>query len=94
MNDAFFHALSSSCRRDILRLLKFQSLSAGEITAHFSISQPSVSRHLEVLRTAGLVTAQRRANQIIYSLNLSAVQELLMEFTDLLGRKEEARDCP
>ena len=88
MNDRFFQALSSPYRREIIRLLKWQTLSAGEIAAHFSISQPSVSRHLEVLRTAGIVTCQRRGNQILYALNLSVMQEMLMELTALLDRKE------
>ncbi len=95
MNEQFFQALSSPVRREILSLLKFQSLSAGEIAGHFSIAQPSVSRHLEVLREATLVTTRRQGNQIIYSLNLSATQELLMALTDLLSVPQEvAHDCP
>ncbi len=95
MNERFFQALSSPVRREILSLLKFQSLSAGDIAGHFSIAQPSVSRHLEVLREATLVTTRRQGNQIIYSLNLSAAQELLMVLTELLSPGEEAaHECP
>lgn len=89
MSDDFFQALASPYRREIIRLLKWKNLSAGEIAERFDISQPSISRHLDVLKRAGIVTAERRANQIIYSLNLSVAQEILMEMTELFGRKEE-----
>ena len=88
MKDDFFQALSSPYRREIIRLLKWRDLSAGEIAAHFTISQPSVSRHLEVLKNAGIVTSRRQANQVIYSLDLTAVQGVLVEILGLLGRGE------
>ena len=90
MNDDFFQALSHPCRREIIRLLKWKNRSAGEIAAQFDIAQPTVSRHLEVLKEVRIVTSQRRGNQIIYSLNLSMVQEMLVEIMGLLGRGEEA----
>ncbi len=68
----FFQALTSPYRREILRLLQKGDLSAGEISQRFDISQPSVSRHLDVLKHAGLVRSKRRANQVIYSLDPSA----------------------
>lgn len=43
-------------------------LAAGEIAAKFNASGPTISRHLAVLRTAGLVTERRDANRILYSL--------------------------
>ena len=89
MRDDFFQALASPYRREIIRLLKWRTLSAGEIAGHFDISQPSVSRHLEVLKNAGIITSRRQANQVIYSLNLSMVQEMIMEVMELLGRGEE-----
>ena len=87
MNEDFFQALSSPYRREIIRLLKWDSRTAGEIAAHFDISQPSVSRHLDILRQAEIVTAERRGNQIIYSLNLSAAQEIVVRITELLSPK-------
>ena len=89
MRDDFFQALASPYRREIIRLLKWRTLSAGEIAGHFDIAQPSVSRHLEVLKKAGIITSRRQANQVIYSLNLSMVQEMIMEVMELLGRGEE-----
>ena len=91
MRDDFFQALASPYRREIIRLLKWRTLSAGEIAGHFDITQPSVSRHLEVLKNAGIITSRRQANQVIYSLNLSMVQEMIMEVMELLGRGEEER---
>lgn len=89
MKEDFFQALASPYRREIIRLLKWQNLSAGEIAEKFSISQPSVSRHLDVLKQAEIITAERRGNQIIYSLNLSVVQEMYIQLTDLLTQGEE-----
>ena len=89
MRDDFFQALASPYRREIIRLLKWRTLTAGEISGHFDIAQPSVSRHLEVLKNAGIITSRRQANQVIYSLNLSMVQEMIMEVMELLGRGEE-----
>lgn len=92
VNDDFFQALASPYRREIIRLLKWKTLSAGEIADQFDISQPSVSRHLDILKRAGIVTAERRANQIFYSLNLSVLQEFLVEAAALFGPKEEPAD--
>ncbi len=89
MNDIFFAALANSYRREIIRLLKKKSLSAGEIAAHFDISKPSISRHLEQLKNAELVVAKRKGNQIIYSLNMSVMQEMGMELIELFSAKEE-----
>ena len=89
MRDDFFQALASPYRREIIRLLKWRTLSAGEIAGHFDIAQPSVSRHLEVLKNAGIITSRRQANQVIYSLNLYRVQGMIMEVMELLGRGEE-----
>ncbi len=63
-----FKALADPTRRQILQDLRDGELSAGEIAARFTISAPSVSRHLSVLRAAGLVTERRAANRILYSL--------------------------
>lgn len=87
MNDEFYQALASQYRREIIKLLKWRNLSAGEIADHFDISQPSISRHLDVLKRAEIVTAERKANQIIYSLNLSVIDEMYIQLSDLLNMK-------
>lgn len=70
MNDdaGVFKALADPTRRQILRDLQEGELSAGEIASRFAISQPSISRHLAILRSAGLVHERREANRIYYSL--------------------------
>jgi DNA-binding transcriptional ArsR family regulator len=55
-------------RSQILEELRAGELSAGEIAGRFPISGPSVSRHLGVLKTAGLIRERREANGIFYSL--------------------------
>jgi len=63
-----FRALADPTRRQILQDLRDGELSAGDIAARFTISAPSISRHLSVLKAAGLVTERRSANRILYSL--------------------------
>ncbi|MGH9212450.1 MAG: metalloregulator ArsR/SmtB family transcription factor [Acidimicrobiales bacterium] len=63
-----FRALADPTRRQILQDLRAGELSAGEIAARFPISGPSISRHLGVLKSAGLVQERRDANRIYYSL--------------------------
>lgn len=63
-----FRALADPTRRQILTDLRAGELAAGEIAARFSISGPSISRHLSVLKGAGLVVERREANRIYYSL--------------------------
>jgi DNA-binding transcriptional ArsR family regulator len=63
-----FRALADPTRRQILQDLRGGELSAGEIASRFPIKGPSVSRHLSILRSAGLLTERRDANRILYSL--------------------------
>ena len=63
-----FSALAHPTRRQILQDLKDGELAAGEIAGRFHASGPTISRHLAVLRQAGLVAERRDANRILYSL--------------------------
>ncbi|MGW2211583.1 metalloregulator ArsR/SmtB family transcription factor [Streptomyces sp. NPDC001781] len=63
-----FRALADPTRRQILEDLRGGELAAGEIAARFAISAPSISRHLGVLKGAGLVTERREGNRILYTL--------------------------
>lgn len=63
-----FKALADPTRRQILQDLKDGELAAGDIAGRFPISGPSISRHLSVLKNAGLVTERRDSNRILYSL--------------------------
>lgn len=66
--DKIFEALSSSSRRKILAYLSATSLTAGEIAERFSVSKPTISKHLSVLESAGLITGERKGQFIHYSL--------------------------
>ncbi|GAA3872938.1 hypothetical protein GCM10022381_14950 [Leifsonia kafniensis] len=63
-----FTALAHPTRRQILQDLKDGEKAAGDIAARFTSSGPTISRHLSVLKVAGLVTERRDANRILYSL--------------------------
>ncbi|WP_246683376.1 metalloregulator ArsR/SmtB family transcription factor [Mesorhizobium sp. B2-1-3A] len=63
-----FEALSSAPRRRILAYLAHSSLTAGEIAARFDMSKPSISQHLNILETAGLIARERQGQFIHYSL--------------------------
>src|SRR5437870_12268716 len=64
-----FRALADPTRRQILQELKRGELSAGEITACFTISGPSISRHLSILKNADLISERREGNRILYRLD-------------------------
>src|SRR5580704_2430575 len=63
-----FKALADPTRRQILEDLRPGELTAGEIVSRFRISAPSISRHLSILRSAGLVEERRDGNRIFYRL--------------------------
>ena len=66
--DSVFEALASGVRRRILAYLSAEGLTAGEIAERFDISKPSISKHLSILETAGLIRSERRGQFIHYSL--------------------------
>ena len=71
-----FRALADETRREILRLLRDGPLTSGEIAQRFDSSWPTISRHLAVLREAGLVTTERNGQEIRYELDTSVLQDL------------------
>jgi DNA-binding transcriptional ArsR family regulator len=75
-----FRALADPTRRQILQELKQGELSAGEITARFSISGPSISRHLSILKTAELISERREGNRIIYRLEPEQIAHTVGDF--------------
>lgn len=87
-----YTAFANPCRWKIIGLLKWQGLSVSEISSFFDISQPSISRHLEILRNAKIVIGRRRGNQIIYSLNLTVMEEIRFELLDLFSTGGEAHE--
>ncbi|MBO8126572.1 MAG: winged helix-turn-helix transcriptional regulator [Firmicutes bacterium] len=87
--DRTFRALSDRTRRDILRLLRKQELTAGEIADQFAMTKPSISHHLSILKQAGLVLDERRGQNIYYSLNTSVFEDALAWVLTALAREEE-----
>lgn len=75
--EKLFKALNDQTRREILELLKQKDLTAGEIADHFNISKPSISHHLDILKQAELVEADKQGQYIYYSLNTTVVDEFL-----------------
>ena len=78
-------ALSDPIRREILNLLKKGRMPAGEITAHFSVSAPAISRHLSVLKEADLIRDTREGKFIFYEINTSVLEETMLWLVDLKG---------
>lgn len=72
-----FTALADPTRREILEMLAEKGeLSATQIYEHFPVSPQAISQHLKVLREAGLVHVEKRAQQRIYRINPDAMLEL------------------
>jgi ArsR family transcriptional regulator len=85
MNDVF-DALASPVRREILRLLRGGAMSAGDLAARFDLAKPTLSGHFTVLRSADLISAERKGTTIIYRLNMSVLEEALAAMMSLAGK--------
>lgn len=84
--DRVFKALADCTRRRILCLLRANSQSVTDIVEHFHLTQPSISRHLAILKGAGLVAYTRQGQRMIYRLGEPEAIELAMAFlTELNG---------
>lgn len=83
-------ALADPTRRSILQLLKNGNLSAGDISDNFSISSAAVSRHLAVLREAGLVRDERVGKYIYYELNTSVLEDAMVFLSGLTSAHSES----
>ena len=75
-----FKALSDTTRQQILHLLEDRQRSVGEIVGNFELSQPTISRHLSVLKEADLVVDQRRGQNVFYRLNDEALSNSMQDF--------------
>lgn len=84
-----FRALADQTRRDILTMLRKGPLTSGEIAAAFDSRWPTISRHLGILRDAGLVATERKGQEIHYELNTSVFQDLIQH---LMSWSEPTRE--
>ncbi len=80
-----FKALSDPTRREILQLLRSGRKSAGEISEQFGLTGATISHHLNVLKSADLVTDEKEGRFIYYTLNTSVVEDILLWLTQLKG---------
>ena len=92
-------AIAEPRRRRILTLVRDGELSAGEIAAHFDVTRPAVSQHLNVLKEAGLVSERRNGTRRLYRARpegLAQVKAFLEEFwgdrLDALKREAEREE--
>ncbi len=86
--EKLFKALRDGTRRSILNMLRDQDLTAGEIADAFDMTKPSISHHLAELKEADLVRSVRHGQFIRYSLNTTALDDLMLWLVNL--RQEEA----
>jgi DNA-binding transcriptional ArsR family regulator len=99
MIDTVLRAITEPRRREIMRLIRDNEQSSGEIAAQFSISRPAISQHLQVLADAGLVSVRAVGTRRLYAVRPEGLAELrryLDEFWDdrllLLKQVAEAEE--
>lgn len=87
-----FEALSHPIRREVLELLKNGGMSAGDLADHFAVSKPTMSGHFTKLKSAGLILGENQAGSIIYTLNMSTLEEAVMGFMGRMGAGADVSD--
>lgn len=95
--ERIFAALASVPRRKILAFLGQTALATSDLAERFGMSAPAVSRHLSVLQHAGLVSAGRQGQRVLYRLNRDALLDALARFASEVDgplRREAARHPP
>jgi DNA-binding transcriptional ArsR family regulator len=88
-------ALADPVRRQLLDLLAGGEVAAGDLARRFPVSRPAISRHLRVLREAGLVTARTEGRRRLYALDprpLREIDDWLDPYRDLWAQRLEALD--
>ena len=84
-----WQALADPTRRKILSLLKDKDMNAGEIANEFNMTKPSISNHLNILKQADLVDAEKVGQNVNYSLKTSVLQDVLKLISDLSNRGKD-----
>jgi len=93
-----YKALADPTRRRVLQLLRDRDMSAGELAERFDSAWPTLSRHFAILREAELIQGEKRGASIIYSLNVSVLEEALLGMMEMfqidvqLNGSDRARD--
>lgn len=81
-----FKALSDPTRRKILELLQDQEMNASEIANHFHMTKPSISHHLSILKSSGLIIDERKGQNIVYSLDMTVFQDMMKWFLNFIDK--------
>ena len=92
--DSALRAIAEPHRREIVRLVRSEELSAGQIASHFNVSRPAVSQHLRFLKEAGLLTERRQGTRRLYRAepkNLAALKAFIEVF---LGEETSVERAP
>jgi DNA-binding transcriptional ArsR family regulator len=79
--EAALRAIAEPRRRQILRLVRDEEMTAGEIASHFDVTRSAVSQHLRVLKDSGLLAERRSGTRRIYRIRPEGLAEL-REFID------------
>lgn len=82
LNDVF-KAIADPTRREILRLLRHEEMSAGEVASRFNMTKPTMSHHFAVLKAAGLITSRREGQTIWYALDTTVLEDVLAWSMDM-----------
>lgn len=95
--DKIFAALASTPRRKILAYLSETELSAGDIATRFEMTKPSLSKHLKILESAGLISSEKRGQFVFYRLQGDNLANTLASFMQAVcpvsqGLKKESKE--
>jgi DNA-binding transcriptional ArsR family regulator len=85
-----FKALADPTRRRVLELLRERPMMAGELSAHFAVSKPTMSAHFSVLQEADLIEPEKSGRSIVYRLKMSVLEEALLGFAQVFGWEMKA----
>jgi DNA-binding transcriptional ArsR family regulator len=89
MIDSAARAVAEPRRREILRLVRDEELSAGQIASRFEVTRPAVSQHLSVLREAGLLSERREGTRRLYRARPEGMAELRAFFDEFWSDRLE-----
>jgi DNA-binding transcriptional ArsR family regulator len=87
---AAIHAIAEPRRREILRLVRDQEMTAGKIASYFDVTRPAISQHLRILHGAGLVSERRDGTRRMYRARPEGLSELRAFLDDFWGERLEA----
>lgn len=88
MANSVFNALGHPLRRQVMAMLRKGPKTSGELAEMFDASWPTVTRHLNVLKEADLISAERKGTSIVYRANTSVLEDAAASILALIGRDD------